>query len=105
MMSLETKIEELTIAIGALTAVMSNQPQSQPVTEAEEERMQTTGPIEEEEVSEVDASAMRQLAKQKIKDGADRKAIKKLITDLGGETISDLDTSALAKLQKKLEAL
>jgi tRNA(Ile2) C34 agmatinyltransferase TiaS len=95
-MSLETEIVKLTSAIEALTAKMCEAPKIKAKSKAE--------PLEEV-LDAPDTVELRLLAKEAIKAGADRKAIKKLITKLGGETISDLDAAALATLKEQLEAL
>lgn len=95
-MSLETEIVKLTSAIEALTAKMGEAPKIKAKSKAE--------PLEEA-LDAPDTVELRLLAKDAIKAGADRKAIKKLITNLGGETISDLDAAALATLKEQLEAL
>ncbi len=95
-MSLETEIVKLTSAIEALTAKMGEAPKIKAKSKATHT---------EEVLDAPDTVELRLLAKDAIKAGADRKVIKKLITNLGGETISDLDAAALATLKEQLEAL
>lgn len=53
----------------------------------------------------VTAESVKNKAKAKIGEGHDRIAIKKMISDLGAESILDLKPEALVKLDKQLDQL
>jgi len=81
----------------------AKKPESEPEPEAEEVEEETED--DEDGTSEITAASVRDLAKEKIKSGSERKDVKKLISDLGADSISDLDPKSLAKLNSQLEAL
>lgn len=110
-MSLEDEIKALTIAVNLLTETLkSSSPSEAPAPKAEKAPVKKAGrPKKKEEPKEEgdgpDEAEVRELAKQVINDGADRKAIKELIVSLGGDKIGDLDGPALATLFDKLKGL
>jgi hypothetical protein len=55
--------------------------------------------------SDVTYEVVKAFAKDKIKEGADRKEIKGIVKKLGADSLMDLDQEGLEKLYKKLQKL
>ena len=60
---------------------------------------------EKEIKEEITIEQVKELSKKKLSEGIDRKVIKEIITELGGESIVSLDQESLNSLYEKLKEM
>tara|TARA_R110000822_G_scaffold118946_2_gene251801 strand:+ start:399 stop:707 length:309 start_codon:yes stop_codon:yes gene_type:complete len=99
---LEAEIKELTKAIQVLTETINNLILIYPQKVIEKNKI-IENVFNKKNIST--SAFVQKLARDKIKAGATRKEIKKMITQLGAESISELDEISLNRLKIALEAL
>lgn len=134
-MSIEQKVEKLTVAVEGLTEVIkdlvSNGPsagtpaEDKPELEVKretaaqkkkrlaaekaakeaEEAEEDDGLGDDEGDDEITLSQCKELAKEKMADGVNRADIKELISKLGYDTINKVEGDDLVKLHKQLSAM
>ncbi len=107
---LETEIKNLTTAVEALTAVLQTEVSNiatGPELAVDNDRDDAQLDIEDitSQPVAVTKDELRNLAKHAIKRGADRSAIKLMISKYGAETITDLSPDDRTHLAGLLEAM
>ncbi len=104
-MSLETEIKKLTIAVNDLiTAIYENLPNIETVIKNPNEINSEKTPKEETPKNKF-IEQVKELTKKLIAKGHERATIKKMVTDLGADTIAELDQEGLNKLFDQLSKL
>jgi|TARA_R100001463_G_C3500828_1_gene219023 hypothetical protein len=103
-MNIEKQIKDLTDAMIRLTEVMEVKREGNSIT-VSVPKPDPEDPFDESNHTVITASHVKELAKEKMRSGIDRKTIKDMVTKLKADSIADLDSEGLKTLHKQLGKL